>query len=148
VENQFYTSRIKGLQLTPALIRFLSSLKGIHWVIVGGESGPGARPVRPGWVFKIREQCEKHNVPFFFKQWVFMTAQANEWAKRWPAESWRVERETKCRRILRLNERRADGTSLCAEKFDAPMRTSPREFWGHSTYFRLFVSGNHGPDGR
>ena len=37
--------------------------------IVGGESGPRARPVRPEWVFKIREECEKHNVPFFFKQW-------------------------------------------------------------------------------
>jgi len=82
VENQLYTSRIKYLQQTPALIRFLSvepllgpvnfdgsTLKGIHWVIVGGESGPRARPVKPEWVFKIRGQCEKHNVPFFFKQW-------------------------------------------------------------------------------
>jgi protein gp37 len=82
VENQLYTSRIKYLQKTPALIRFLSvepllapvnfegsSLSGMHWVIVGGESGPRARPVRPEWVFKIREQCEKHHVPFFFKQW-------------------------------------------------------------------------------
>lgn len=82
VENQVYTSRIRYLQQTPALIRFLSVepllgpvtlrrslLEGIHWVIVGGESGPRARPVRPEWVFKIREQCEKYNVPFFFKQW-------------------------------------------------------------------------------
>jgi len=82
VENQLFTSRIKYLRQTPALIRFLSvepllgpvslegpSLEGIHWVIVGGESGPRARPVRPEWVFKIREQCEKHHVPFFFKQW-------------------------------------------------------------------------------
>ena len=44
-------------------------LKGVHWVIVGGESGPRARPVRPEWVSKIREQCESHHVPFFFKQW-------------------------------------------------------------------------------
>ena len=82
VENQLYTSRVNALQQTPALIRFLSVepllgpvtlngslLKGIHWVIVGGESGPRARPVRPEWIFKIREQCEKRNVPFFFKQW-------------------------------------------------------------------------------
>jgi len=82
VENQVYTSRIKYLQQTPALIRFLSiepllgfvnlessSLQDIHWVIVGGESGQRARPVRLEWVLKIREQCEKYNVPFFFKQW-------------------------------------------------------------------------------
>lgn len=82
VENQRYTSRIEYLQQTPALIRFLSvepllgpvnlegpSLEGIHWVIVGGESGPRARPVKPEWVAKIRHQCEKYNVPFFFKQW-------------------------------------------------------------------------------
>ncbi len=82
VENQVYTSRITYLQKSPASIRFLSIepllgpvtlgrslLEGIHWVIVGGESGPRARAVRPEWVFKIREQCEKHHVPFFFKQW-------------------------------------------------------------------------------
>jgi protein gp37 len=82
VENQRFTSRIRHLQETPALIRFLSvepllgpvnlegsMLQGVHWVIVGGESGPRARPVRPEWVSKIREQCERHHVPFFFKQW-------------------------------------------------------------------------------
>jgi protein gp37 len=82
VENQLYTSRIAYLQKSPASIRFLSVepllapvtlsgslLEGIHWVIVGGESGPRARPVRPEWIFKIREQCEKRHVPFFFKQW-------------------------------------------------------------------------------
>jgi protein gp37 len=82
VENQRFTSRIQYLQETPALIRFLSVepllgpvnlegslLKHIHWVIVGGESGPQARPVKAEWVFKIREQCQKQQVPFFFKQW-------------------------------------------------------------------------------
>lgn len=82
VENQRFTSRIRFLQQTPALIRFLSiepllgpvnlagsMLEDIHWVIVGGESGPRARPLKPAWVFKIREQCENHKVPFFFKQW-------------------------------------------------------------------------------
>ena len=44
-------------------------LKGISWVIVGGESGPGARPMKEEWVLSIREQCEAANVPFFFKQW-------------------------------------------------------------------------------
>lgn len=45
------------------------NLDGIHWVIVGGESGPGARPMNPGWVSDIRNQCQKAEVPFFFKQW-------------------------------------------------------------------------------
>ncbi len=44
-------------------------LTGIHWVIVGGESGPGARPMRQEWVESIRDQCERTGVPFFFKQW-------------------------------------------------------------------------------
>src|SRR5262249_61646898 len=64
----------------PAMVRFLSieplledlgeiNLEGIHWVIVGGESGPGARPMSQSWVVSIREQCERAGVPFFFKQW-------------------------------------------------------------------------------
>jgi protein gp37 len=44
-------------------------LSGIHWVIVGGESGPGARPLQESWVVEIRDQCLKTGVPFFFKQW-------------------------------------------------------------------------------
>ena len=44
-------------------------LDGIHWVIVGGESGPGARPMQQDWVRRIRDQCSRPNVPFFFKQW-------------------------------------------------------------------------------
>lgn len=82
IENQKYTSRIRDLQKTPARIRFLSVeplldhvhlfrhlLQGIHWVIVGGESGPGARPMKPEWAKAIQNQCEKYEVPFFFKQW-------------------------------------------------------------------------------
>ncbi len=44
-------------------------LEQIHWVIVGGESGPGARPMNPEWVLDLRDQCQRHEVPFFFKQW-------------------------------------------------------------------------------
>ena len=80
VENARYASRIAPLQTVPAAIRFLSveprlgpipnlSLDGIHWVIVGGESGPGARPLDPSWVRGIRDQCRRADVPFFFKQW-------------------------------------------------------------------------------
>lgn len=80
VENQDYTFRIKDLSKTDAAIKFLSvepligpihrfSLKNIDWVIVGGESGPKARPMREEWVASIRDRCLKQNIPFFFKQW-------------------------------------------------------------------------------
>ncbi|MGZ9072861.1 MAG: DUF5131 family protein [Rhodoplanes sp.] len=80
VEHQQATSRIAHLQKANAAVRFLSiepligpvgriDLKGIHWVIVGGESGPGARPMDPRWVIHIRNQCLAAGVPFFFKQW-------------------------------------------------------------------------------
>jgi len=72
--------RIKHLQQAPAAVRFLSveplledmgeiKLEGIHWVIVGGESGAGARPMQKEWVLSLRDQCERAQVPFFFKQW-------------------------------------------------------------------------------
>jgi protein gp37 len=82
VESQNYAWRIKHLQDTPAKVKYLSLepllgsiflnadiLDGIRWVIVGGESGPRARPMKPAWVYDIREQCERNFVPFFFKQW-------------------------------------------------------------------------------
>lgn len=81
VENRRHgLPRISNLRNTPARVRFLSieplledlgpfSLEGINWVIVGGESGPGARPMAKGWVRAIRDQCQRAKVPFFFKQW-------------------------------------------------------------------------------
>ncbi len=80
VENSAYLDRIEHLQSSKATIKFLSlepllgpitklSLAGIDWVIVGGESGPGARPMKPEWVTSIRDTCLADNVPFFFKQW-------------------------------------------------------------------------------
>lgn len=80
VENIEVTYRIDDLKTVPAHIRFLScepllgslgklNLDDIHWVIVGGESGPRARPMKKDWVLEIRDQCEVQNVPFFFKQW-------------------------------------------------------------------------------
>jgi len=80
VENLDYTFRIDHLRQTHSLTKFLSlepllsplsnlNLSGIHWVIVGGESGPGARPIQPSSVVNIRDQCREANVPFFFKQW-------------------------------------------------------------------------------
>jgi protein gp37 len=80
VENQGYTFRIEHLRQTGARVKFLSlepllgplrtlDLQGIGWVIVGGESGPGARPMAESWVVDIRDQCAAAGVPFFFKQW-------------------------------------------------------------------------------
>ena len=80
VENDDYTFRIDHLRQTKAYIKFLSlepllgplsnlNLDNIDWVIVGGESGPNARPIHKEWVTEIRDQCLSANVPFFFKQW-------------------------------------------------------------------------------
>jgi protein gp37 len=80
VEDSFSTSRIADLAAVPAQVRFLSCepligplenlvLNSIHWVIVGGESGPGARPMRREWVESIHRQCQRKRIPFFFKQW-------------------------------------------------------------------------------
>jgi protein gp37 len=80
VESNRYRSRIDELRRTGAKIKFLSlepllgplhdlDLRGIHWVIVGGESGPGARPMDPAWARDLRDQCRRSKLPFFFKQW-------------------------------------------------------------------------------
>ncbi len=80
VESKAYRKRIDLLRQINARIRFLSfepllsdlgtiNLDGIHWVIVGGESGPRARPMKKEWVLSIKRQCEDQGVKFFFKQW-------------------------------------------------------------------------------
>jgi protein gp37 len=80
VEDRRVLGRIDDLRDVPACVRFLScepllgplhdlELTRIAWVIVGGESGPGARPMRQEWVESILEECRRANVPFFFKQW-------------------------------------------------------------------------------
>jgi protein gp37 len=80
VESQAYTDRIGLLRETPAHVRFVSfepllgpivgsDLSSIHWAIVGGESGPHARPMEAWWVQELRDQCIEQNVAFFFKQW-------------------------------------------------------------------------------
>jgi len=80
VEKDTYLDRLKYLKKVPAATRFLSlepllgpitniDLTDIHWVIVGGESGPNARPMKKEWVIDIQKQCVESHVPFFFKQW-------------------------------------------------------------------------------
>lgn len=80
VENNDTVGRVDDLRMIPAAVRFLSmepligpvpdlELNGIDWVIVGGESGPGARPMQEEWVLDIKDLCGQTSVPFFFKQW-------------------------------------------------------------------------------
>ena len=80
VESGRYVERIDDLRQTGAAVKFLSlepllgplhklNLSNIDWVIVGGESGPGARSIDPDWVLDLRNQCQQADVPFFFKQW-------------------------------------------------------------------------------
>lgn len=80
VEDAAAVVRIGHLRRAPAAVRFLSvepligpvgpmDLSGIHWVIVGGESGPGARPMEEAWVREVKAQCDAQSVAFFFKQW-------------------------------------------------------------------------------
>jgi len=80
VENNDFIHRIDSLRKVNSSIRFLSlepllgplpdlNLSGINWIIVGGESGPNARPMKPEWIHDILDQCKENNVPFFFKQW-------------------------------------------------------------------------------
>ncbi len=80
VENKHYKYRINDLRKCGAITKFLSlepllgplpklNLDGIDWAIVGGESGPGARPMEESWVLDIKKQCRAQNTAFFFKQW-------------------------------------------------------------------------------
>jgi protein gp37 len=80
VENSDYVFRADFLRMTGSRVKFLSiepllgpltglNLQGIDWVIVGGESGPGARSMKEEWVIEVKEHCLRANVPFFFKQW-------------------------------------------------------------------------------
>lgn len=80
VENEDYKNRIDDLRRMNCDVKFISfepllcklgelNLKGIDWAIVGGESGPGARPIKEEWILEIKEQCDEQGVSFFFKQW-------------------------------------------------------------------------------
>ncbi len=88
IESDRYTFRANHLRATPAAVRFLSleplldplpslDLTGIDWVIVGGESGPNARPMEPDWARSLRDRCTEAGVPFLFKQWGGRTPKAN-----------------------------------------------------------------------
>ena len=87
IENTAAMTRLRHLKQTNASVRFVSfepligplgavNLEGIHWVIAGGESGPGARPMHKEWVRSLRDQCQAQRVAFFFKQWGGRTPKA------------------------------------------------------------------------
>ncbi len=87
VETSSYTWRIDALRKIPAAVRFISAepllgplnglcLEGIHWLISGGESGPGCRPCDPQWVRILRDRCQEAGVAFFHKQWGGRTPKA------------------------------------------------------------------------
>jgi len=95
VEDHRVAHRIDNLRSVPARIRFLSvepmtaplgnvNLTGIHWVITGGEAGPGARPCKVEWIREVRDQCERQGVPFFHKQWG--TPESNPLAVAYPGK--------------------------------------------------------------
>ncbi len=131
-ESREYLSRIDHLRQIPAAVRFLSleplledlgtlNLEGIHWVIVGGESGRGARPMHPDWVRSIQRQCETARVPFFFKQHGEYVSPANangciptsggaRWLLidgRWAPEGWRVNAEDHGVVMYRVGKKKA-----------------------------------------
>lgn len=87
IENRRFTARADRLREVPAAVRFISAepllgplegldLTGIDWLIAGGESGPGHRPVKAEWLRDLRDRCQADNVPFFFKQWGGQTSKA------------------------------------------------------------------------
>ena len=93
-DRQYGLPRIDCLRKVNASVRFLSveplledvgkfDLTGIHWVIVGGESGPKARPMRPEWVESVQQQCEEQGAAFFFKQWGGWGADGKKRAKKY-----------------------------------------------------------------
>lgn len=103
VENRDTLWRVNHLRKVPANVRFLSiepllgpigrfSLKKIDWVIVGGESGPGARPMKTEWVMGVRNQCVKQEVSFFFKQWGGV--QKKKWGRELEGRTWDEMPET------------------------------------------------------
>jgi protein gp37 len=119
IESDRYTFRADSLRVTPAAVRFLSlepllgplpslDLTGIDWVIVGGESGPGARPMHPDWARDIRDRCVAAGVPFFFKQWGEFSPARHDEAWQVGSEFWPIWRYGKKRAGRELDDRTWD----------------------------------------
>ncbi len=125
VENKRHgLPRIEVLRNANPAVAFLSieplledlgtlDLSGIHWVIVGGESGPGARPVAIDWVRRIRDQCHRASVPFFFKQWGGV--HKKETGRRLDGRTYDDYPEGNCRPVMEKGERRSLVRALQAD---------------------------------
>ena len=121
VESPQYTFRITDLRGVPAAVRFLSvepllapiprlPLNGIDWVIVGGESGPGSRPMQADWVRQIRNRCLVQEVPFFFKQWG--GTRKHRTGRRLDGRMWNEMPTPKVRKIFRGTHEQISHTNL------------------------------------
>lgn len=124
VEDGTKLSRVQHLSETPVPIRFLSiepllgpisalPLENIGWVIVGGESGPRARPMKPDWVRQIRDQCLAAGVPFFFKQWGGLRPKSG--GRKLDRREWNQMPPTKACSMSHISRVRSRATSHIAE---------------------------------
>jgi len=135
VEDRKYgVPRIAHLRSAPAAVRFLSieplledvgqlDLNEIHWVIVGGESGAGARPMKEEWVLSIRKQCRAARVPFFFKQWGGV--RKSEHGRELNGRTYDEMPDRSERRIVSIGERRAMVASLATLTATTPSCVLP-----------------------
>lgn len=121
VESPHYTFRAADLRRVPAAVRFLSvepllapiprlPLSGIDWIIVGGESGPGSRPMQADWVRQIRNRCLAQEVPFFFKQWG--GTRKHKTGRRLDGRMWNEMPTPKLRKAVGLIHEQASYTTL------------------------------------
>lgn len=118
IEARDYLVRLAHLKQTRAAVRFVSfeplledmgtlDLEGIHWAIVGGESGPNARPIEPEWVRRLRDQCLAQNVAFFFKQWGGIRPKSG--GNRLDGRQW-LQYPSSLRKTVRVNEKTSNTT--------------------------------------
>jgi protein gp37 len=123
VESPQHTIRIADLRSVHAAVRFLSvepllapiprlPLNGIDWVIVGGESGPGSRPMHTEWVRQIRDRCLLQEVPFFFKQWG--GTRKHKTGRRLDGRLWNQMPTPKLRKTLRFSDEQTSYTALAS----------------------------------
>ena len=134
IENAEALTRLRHLKQTNASVRFVSfepllgppgavNLENIHWVIAGGESGPGARPVQPEWVRNLRDQCQAQDVAFFFKQWGGRTPKAG--GNSLDGRQWQEYPELdRTHEIYSVNRTHSEGTMTKPSFFDESKKQS------------------------
>lgn len=155
VEREDFQWRIDCLRKVRAAVRFLSleplvgpldnlDLRGIDWVIVGGESGPGARPMSPDWVTSIRDQCEDSGVPFFFKQWGGTNKHVA--GRRFEGRTWDDFPDERI--VAKRYARRRRGLTQLGVRFDGPPYPGWMSTQGSREYLRRACPSNARPSVR